>query len=178
MAQAAESPLSRTRWRWGNVPLPETYLMAIAAAVVLHRRRPLRLRIDQTIATRLGWPVVLAGLGLIAWAVRSAAQIDIDRSSQLLTSGAYGVIRHPMYCGWTLVIAGSALGTRSAWLACSAVPAAVLLRREILREEAALEDAFGPQYRAYADQVNRFVPRSLTSEPGRAPDAGTPEASG
>src|SRR5512132_1228597 len=47
--------------------------------------------------SRLRWPLILAGLGLAAWAVRAAAEVDLERPNQVVLGGPYGFSRNPMY---------------------------------------------------------------------------------
>lgn len=141
--------------RWTNLPVPETYVAAILGAVVLQVVAPLRMPLPHGIA-RLGWPALATGVGLGAWAVRSAGETDVDQPTRLVTTGAYAVSRNPMYVGWSLAVLGAAAIRRNAWLLAAWLPASRALHREVLEEEARLAATFGPRYAAYATRVRRY----------------------
>ncbi|WP_127127905.1 isoprenylcysteine carboxylmethyltransferase family protein [Georgenia sp. SYP-B2076] len=77
----------------------------------------------------------------------------------LITTGAYRVIRHPIYTGLTLGGAGVALlRRRPEPVASWAVLTAVLTTKSLL-EERALTKRFGAQYVAYAARTPRLPGR-------------------
>jgi protein-S-isoprenylcysteine O-methyltransferase Ste14 len=143
-------------WRWTNVPIPETYVAALLGAVVLQVVAPLRMPLPHGIARFLGWPALATGIGLAAWAVRSAGETDVDQPTRLVTTGAYAVSRNPMYVGWSLAILGGSAIRRNAWLLGAWLPASRTLHREVLAEEVRLAAAFGARYAAYAARVGRY----------------------
>ena len=146
-------------WRWANVPLPEPYLAALGAAVILHRIAALRLPVRPAMARAVGWPLLAGGIGLIAWAVSSSAPTEVDRPSELITTGAYSISRNPMYLGWSVVVAGIAAVTRSGWVLVGLAVGAATLHRQILDEEVALSRAFGQTYAAYRGRVGPVLGR-------------------
>ncbi len=103
--------------------------------------------------------VVLVLIGLALW---SMAAIRIDkafRERRLLTSGVYGVVRHPMYCGLILFVAtGVAVWCRS-W-ALLTVPLAASVGFTYLHrvEDRYLEETFGEEYVQYKSKVNALIP--------------------
>lgn len=145
----------RRGWRWSNVPLPEAHLGLGAIALVLSVARPRRIAWRQS--RRIGWPLIVAGVAIIAWATRAAGETDLAQPDRLVTGGPYAVSRHPMYVAWTAIFLGVAFVVRSAWLVLLAPPLAVLTRREVLREEERLADVFGSEYDAYQARVRRYL---------------------
>lgn len=103
--------------------------------------------------------MVAAGAGIVAWAVASAGDADVERESALVTTGAYAVSRNPMYVGWSTGVLGLALGTRSAWLLAAWLLAVSALDREVDAEESRLVERFGAEYTAYRDRVPRYLAR-------------------
>ncbi len=144
-------------WRWGNIPLPEPHLAGLGAGFLLHlivSRRPFW---PAWIGHACGWPLILAGLSLAAWAVRAAAEVDLERPEQLVRSGPYALSRNPMYVAWTVVYVGIALVGNSAW-PLLLLPAVLLLTHvAVLREERLLADRFGAAYRSYQTAVRRYL---------------------
>ena len=60
-------------WRWGNIPIPQAHLAGLGTGILLQVVRPWRLPWPAGIGQSAGWPLILAGLWLGAWAVRAAA---------------------------------------------------------------------------------------------------------
>ena len=78
---------------------------------------------------------------------------------QLITSGPYRWIRHPLYTFGGFFFAGIGLMTGLWWMvALLAVGMAALIWRTP-REEANLIAQFGDEYRAYMQRTGRFFPR-------------------
>lgn len=143
-------------WRWANIPLPEPHLVGILASGVLHLARPWRLPGSKRLHSCAGWTLVGAGVAISASAVRAASDVDLERPSTLISAGPYAISRNPMYVGWTLLYLGAALVTRNAWMVASLPVVAGITHRDVLREELALERAFGEEYVRYRMLVRRY----------------------
>ncbi|BBZ03237.1 hypothetical protein MCHIJ_26740 [Mycolicibacterium chitae] len=115
---------------------------------------------------RFGWshvPVWLCvvGLGLTAvglgasmlvvlqnsWA---AGTIEIQTGQELVARGLYGIVRHPMYSGATLMLVGIPLGLGSFWgLLPGLLGVVALIVRTVDEEKMLVQDLPGyPDYRA------------------------------
>lgn len=156
---AADARPDVALWRWDNVPIPEPHLAALATAALVHAIAPARLPFGRRTGHLVGWPMVAGGVALAAWAVKSAsaAGVSVDRPSQLVETGAYAVSRNPMYVAWSVGLVGLGVVTRSAWMLIGAVLASAAVHREVLREEATLEHAFGAEYHAYRAATPRYL---------------------
>jgi protein-S-isoprenylcysteine O-methyltransferase Ste14 len=150
-------PAGARTWRWGNIPIPEAHLVGLGAGILLQVVRPWRLPWPAWVGQSCGWPLLLAGLCLGAWAVRAAAAVDLERPDQLVDRGPYAHSRNPMYLAWTLGYVGIALIAGAAWplLLLPVVLAATHLG--VRREEGALERRFGDAYRSYRASVRRYL---------------------
>jgi protein-S-isoprenylcysteine O-methyltransferase Ste14 len=124
---------------------------------VMHLARPWGLTGSQRLYSGAGWTLLGAGVAILASAVRAASDADLERPSALVTTGPYAISRNPMYLGWTFVHLGAALILRNAWMNASLPVVAVLIHREVLREEHTLEGAFGEEYARYRKQVRRYL---------------------
>ena len=83
--------------------------------------------------------------------------IDIKAGHQLIRSGPYRLVRHPIYTGLLVMYLGTAVVTGE-WLALPGVVAAMLAyARKIGLEEAALEAAFGEEYAVYRRDTRPLV---------------------
>jgi protein-S-isoprenylcysteine O-methyltransferase Ste14 len=112
--------------------------------------------------TGVGRFFILAGLGLILWAAwwfrRKATPIEPRAEPRtLIVEGPYRINRNPIYTGLILMVGGYAigLGAVSALLPALVLPV-VIHRRFVLREEAALRAAFGPEAEAYFRATRRW----------------------
>ncbi len=139
-------------------------LASIALAVVAARTLP-------QFESRLlqGWYVpgvliFLAGLALRWYAIIYLGRfftvdVAIAEDHRVVESGPYRVVRHPSYTGALLAFLGfgTCLGN---WvsLAVATLPIALAFMRRIHVEEAALVQALGERYSAYAGRTRRLVP--------------------
>jgi protein-S-isoprenylcysteine O-methyltransferase Ste14 len=144
-------------WRWGNVPLPETFMVGLGAGIVLHLVTHARLSWPAWVGHAVGWPLLLAGLWLAAWAVRSAAGVDLERPDQLVLAGPYALSRNPMYVASTLVYVGIALVLGAAWPLLLLPFVLLATHVVVVREERSLERRFGTAYRTYKKSVRRYL---------------------
>ena len=120
--------------------------------------------IDGDAVRWLGVALFAAGGALRMWPVfvlgrRFSGLVAIQPGHQLVTSGVYGVIRHPSYLGLLVISLGWALAFRSGvgvLLAALLIPP--LLAR-IRAEEALLHSQFGADYDAYRARTPwRLIP--------------------
>lgn len=78
------------------------------------------------------------------------------RNDRLFTGKAYGVVRHPLYLGISVILAFTPVQTRN-----SAVSAAMIILYFYVGsffEERRMLEQFGEEYRAYRERVPRFLP--------------------
>jgi protein-S-isoprenylcysteine O-methyltransferase Ste14 len=139
------------------VPLPEAYLLGIAAAVWLDRRGPLALPAPGYVRHLIGWPLAAAGARLIERSWTAAMQVDLAHPARLVTGGPYAVSRNPMYIGWAVLQLGAGLVRGSGWMIVAVPVAAAMVHRGVRREERTLDDAFGDEFRRYRATVPRYV---------------------
>ena len=145
-AKSAESPASRGLHVFlANVAL----LLAIAPIRGIGRALP-----PWPLLMTAGILVEAAGLCLAIWARRHlgrnwSGEITIKVDHQLIRSGPYRMLRHPIYTGLLAMYAGSAVVTGEGLAVIGFAMAALAYRRKIRLEEANLEVAFGADYDAY-----------------------------
>src|SRR5512132_4165102 len=111
----------------------------------------------------LGVALFTAGGALRIWPVfvlgdRFSGLVAIQPGHTLVTSGIYGVIRHPSYLGLLVGLLGWALAFRSALgvlLTALLIPPLVA---RIAAEERLLRTQFGDEYDAYRSRTSRLIP--------------------
>jgi protein-S-isoprenylcysteine O-methyltransferase Ste14 len=85
--------------------------------------------------------------------------LEIRQTHQLITTGVYRHVRHPMYAAFLLWAVAQALLLPN-WIAGPAglVGFGILFSLRVRREEQMMEATFGDAYRAYAARTWRVVP--------------------
>jgi protein-S-isoprenylcysteine O-methyltransferase Ste14 len=111
----------------------------------------------------VGDALTCLGLGFAIWArvhlgQQWSGRVEVKQQRRLVRSGPYAWVRHPIYAGILLAIAGSALvaGELTALLAVVIMGAAYL--RKVRMEEAVLLDVFGEEYQRYRREVRALIP--------------------
>ena len=103
--------------------------------------------------------VGLAGTQLVV--VQNAyasATITVEADQPLVSTGLYGIVRHPMYSGALIMMVGTPLALDSLWGLAVVVLAVPALVARILDEEKMLVEELSG-YREYTTQVrSRLVP--------------------
>jgi protein-S-isoprenylcysteine O-methyltransferase Ste14 len=111
----------------------------------------------------VGVAVEAIGLFLAIWARRHlgrhwSGEITIKKEHQLIRSGPYRLVRHPIYTGILTMYVGAAVVT-GGWLGVIGVALAALAYwRKIRLEETNLHVAFGDAYDAYRGQTWALLP--------------------
>lgn len=110
-----------------------------------------------------GAALTLAGLLFTVWARVHLGRnwsgiVTVKEGHELITSGPYSMVRHPIYSGLLLAFAGSAVA-RGEWRGVLAV-ALVLwaLWRKLGIEERWMREQFADAYRAYSQRVAALIP--------------------
>lgn len=97
------------------------------------------------------WPVFVLG-------DRFSGLVAIQPGHRLVTSGVYGIIRHPSYLGLIVSLLGWGLAFRSGVGVLLAVLTIPPLISRIRAEERLLADQFGADYEAYRARTSRLIP--------------------
>lgn len=109
--------------------------------------------------------VVLVVLGLLfaIWARNVLGRnwsgtVTLKENHELIRSGPYRYVRHPIYTGLLLAFAGSAIA-RGEWRGLVALAIAFLaLWRKLRLEEAWMVETFGEAYVRYRAEVRALIP--------------------
>jgi protein-S-isoprenylcysteine O-methyltransferase Ste14 len=82
-------------------------------------------------------------------------------NAQLVTSGPYRWVRHPLYTMGTIAYLGFALISEDWFVALMSVLVFVMLSIRTPKEEARLIEKFGDEYRQYMQRTGRFLPKFI-----------------
>ena len=145
------------RWKWNNVPIPEAYLVGLVIGTILHIFFSKNLFQLAWIGHVIGWPLIIVGIGLCAWSVIEAKEMNIANPNILLKSGPYALSRNPMYVGWALIYLGISFATNSVWI-MTLLPVVIIYVHfvDIRKEERLLDEQFGDEYSQYRKRVRRY----------------------
>ena len=88
----------------------------------------------------------------------AAATVQVEGDQKIVSTGLYGMVRHPMYTGSVIMMIGIPLALGSYWGLLTVVPAGIVLALRIRDEEKLLQEELDG-YRDYAQKVRyRLVP--------------------
>lgn len=114
----------------------------------------------------IGAPLVLIGLGIAVWARfylgrNWSGTVTFKQDHELIVSGPYRYVRHPIYSGILLAVAGTAcaIGQWRGALAVVLIFIAFWYRSRL--EERLLNEHFGDAYRRYRAHVKALIPYLL-----------------
>ena len=111
----------------------------------------------------LGVALLAAGLGFTCWARvhigrNWSAVVTVKQDHELVRTGPYGIVRHPIYSGLLLAFLGTAVA-RGDWLALLAVPLVLFaFLRKIRLEERWMMEQFPRDYPEYRAKVAALIP--------------------
>jgi protein-S-isoprenylcysteine O-methyltransferase Ste14 len=113
----------------------------------------------------IGLGLWAAGMSVLVWAARTlGGYMDVNgvaEDHELVASGPYRYVRHPIYGSFTAIAIGLGLVFRSYLLAGVAAAWSVAAWWGAAAEEALLAspDGLGDAYRSYSERTGRFIPR-------------------
>jgi protein-S-isoprenylcysteine O-methyltransferase Ste14 len=115
-----------------------------------------------TAVTILGDALVAIGLGMAMLVViqnsYAAANVTVEASQKVITTGLYEFVRHPMYVGSLILMGGISLALDSWWGLVILIPGVMVLVLRILDEEKMLKQEL-EGYSEYTQKVRyRLVP--------------------
>jgi protein-S-isoprenylcysteine O-methyltransferase Ste14 len=111
---------------------------------------------------RIGFVLCVLGIGLAVVARAHLGRnwgmpMSRKENPELVTSGPYALVRHPIYGGMLLAMLGSAIGQSVLWLLPLIVygPYFILSAR---REEKLMTEQFAERYRTYMKRTKMLLP--------------------
>jgi len=114
----------------------------------------------------IGSGVTATGLLFSVWARRHLGSnwsqaVTVKEGHELITSGPYAIVRHPIYTGLLLAFLGSAIA-RGEWRGLLAVALVFgVLWRKLKLEEKWMRVQFGESYETYARRVAALLPHVI-----------------
>jgi protein-S-isoprenylcysteine O-methyltransferase Ste14 len=158
LISATNAKESRPGRRWS----PAGGLSALGVLLIVRLLRTGSLAVDSPVLGAVGAAVFVSGLALAIWArVHLGRNWGMPMSErlepELITSGPYRYVRHPIYTGLLLGVFGTALATNLVGLAVVAVLSGVFYHAASV-EERNLTATFPSEYPAYRASTKMLIP--------------------
>ncbi len=112
----------------------------------------------------VGLALDLTGVALAIWARLALGRnwsgliMVVKEKHELVQSGPYAIVRHPIYAGLLLAVAGTALmqGTWASYLGLAAVAVALAIRVNL--EEGLMSEEFREMHASYRRRTKKLIP--------------------
>jgi protein-S-isoprenylcysteine O-methyltransferase Ste14 len=144
--------------------------LAICAGLIYLLWIPLPVNVSpqgQLILRVLGLALFLPGVIVVVsarrvlgrmWGISTTREVRLLPDHQLVKSGPYRLLRHPMYSGWWLALIGAVLIYRTWILVLLLAFSLLVFVRRARLEERVLAEKFGAEWQAYAASTKSLIP--------------------
>ena len=108
--------------------------------------------------------VAILGTSFFLWALWSLGEnwapsvSGVRKDTVLVTTGPYGIVRHPIYLGVFILLAALAALAANLLIVLPTLGLLILLYAQLPDEESLLISRFGDEYREYMKRTPRFIP--------------------
>jgi protein-S-isoprenylcysteine O-methyltransferase Ste14 len=141
---------------------PIAVLIVAAGAVLIRLSVPHSLAVRSGVVQVLGLLCLAAGLAIAVWARHHLGRnwgmpMTVTSEPELVTSGPYRAVRHPIYSGLLLAAVGTAMCTTVSALSVAVVVAAYFIYSARV-EEGLLAEALPSEYASYRARTKMLIP--------------------
>ena len=110
--------------------------------------------------------LLIGGLAFTLWArvalgANWSGTVTIQQGHELISTGPYALVRHPIYTGILMMMLGTALTLANVGALVAFALAIVLLWTKLRLEERLMRETFGEEYCAYQRRVKALIPGVL-----------------
>ncbi len=142
-------------------------MLAAGFALIANRRSPYPLNValfPHSLALRIfGDLICVAGTGFAVWSRHAlagnwSAYVALKKDHQLIEHGPYALVRHPIYSGMLLMLAGSAILSGTLGAVAGLVLCIASFWIKLRQEEELMLRHFPQSYPDYRRRVKRLIP--------------------
>lgn len=157
---------ARTAWQQRAIRLGLIVLIVVVVRIPAVRHGLFESAQAQIAGNRpiawVGVALCAVGIGLAIWARAYLGRnwgmpMSRKENPELVTTGPYAFVRHPIYSGILLAMLGSTFGMNAAWAMALIVFGAYFIY-SARREEQLMTEQFPEQYPAYARRTKMLLP--------------------
>ncbi len=140
-------------------------MLAIIASFLLPRLPVfhfVNFRPASPVVSCIGVILCAAGMAFLVWGRQHLGRnwsqtVSIKKGHELVTSGPYRFVRHPMYAGGLIACIGSAIVCGGAWIFLLVILGAIFLWR-VGAEDKLMEQQFPNEYPDYKKRTKALIP--------------------
>jgi protein-S-isoprenylcysteine O-methyltransferase Ste14 len=146
---------------WGVGPKFGIFMITYGTLVIalsMHSHPAFTLSlIPHPISASIGIVLIIMGIPFYLFSLSSVMRAF--KAGKLVTTGVYGMCRHPVYASWVIFFLPGIALLMNTWLGLT-VPILMyfVLRALVKDEDTYLEKTFGPDYLAYRQKVPPVLP--------------------
>jgi protein-S-isoprenylcysteine O-methyltransferase Ste14 len=120
----------------------------------------------------VGLALLIAGLAFAVWARAHlgrnwSGSVTVKEGHELIRSGPYAYVRHPIYTGLITAVSGTAIASGTVRAALGLTIVTLALLRKLRTEEVFMRETFPGEYPRYSAEVPALIP--FTRPPQSAP---------
>jgi protein-S-isoprenylcysteine O-methyltransferase Ste14 len=147
--RAESSPLQQVLQTAATLSFVGIFIVASLDHRFSWSRVPLEIALAGDVAVALGFLIVFR---VFRENTYTAATIEVVAGQSVVSSGPYAIVRHPMYAGALILLAGTPLALGSWWGLVLLIPMTLVIIWRLLDEEAFLETNL-PNYTHYRQNI-------------------------
>jgi len=111
----------------------------------------------------IGLALTVGGIAFAIWARfylgrNWSGRVTIKKDHELIRSGPYSIVRHPIYTGFLVALTGTVIGNGEIRAILALAIVAVALYFKSRTEEKFMSEQFGEQYARYRQEVKSLIP--------------------
>jgi len=114
-------------------------------------------------AAWIGVALLAAGMAFAVWARMHLGRnwsglVTVKEGHELIRSGPYAYVRHPIYTGLIVAVVGTAIAAGTVGAAVGAIVIAASFVLKLRREEVFMRETFPGEYQRYSARVPALIP--------------------
>jgi protein-S-isoprenylcysteine O-methyltransferase Ste14 len=163
MTQNPSQPIQENDNAGVKIVAPVIYVGFFLVGIIFESIFPIPAFLPNLVAGLVGWLLAVTSLVLVLWGLKSFyiasnPVMPHKPALSLMTTGAFGITRNPLYLSLLLLYLGTSIFTNS-WWPIIFIPILIFTINHlvIVKEEAFLTRKFDEEYLQYCRRVRRWI---------------------